>query len=76
MKRVAQFFQVSEELFAEAVKEEFPRYSEADVRRMYESLKLPQRATKGSAGYDFFAPFAFSLPPAATIKIPKRKTLV
>lgn len=70
MKRVAQFFKVSEDLFVEAVKEDFSRYAEADIRQMYENLKLPQRATKGSAGYDFFAPFAFTLPPAATIRIP------
>ena len=31
---------------------------------------MPKRATKGSAGYDFYAPFSFSLPPASTIKIP------
>lgn len=70
MKRVAQFFKVSEDLFVEAVKEDFPRYAEGDIRQMYENLKLPRRATKGSAGYDFFAPFAFTLPPAATIRIP------
>jgi len=54
----------------QAVSEEFPQYGEADIKGMYEALKLPRRATRGSAGYDFFAPFAFSLPPAATIKIP------
>ena len=70
MKRVAQFFKVSTELFIEAIKEEFPQYTEEDIRDMYESLMLPKRATKGSAGYDFFAPFSFSLPPGATIKIP------
>ncbi len=70
MKRVAQFFKVSEALFIQAVKEDFPQYPEEEIRQMYESLKLPRRATKGSAGYDFFAPFTFSLPPAATIKIP------
>ena len=57
MKRVAQFFKVSTELFIEAMKEEFPQYTEEDIRDMYESLMLPKRATKGSAGYDFFAPF-------------------
>ena len=36
----------------------------------YDDLKLPKRATKGSAGYDFFAPFDFSLEPGETIKIP------
>ena len=70
MRRIAQFFKVSENLFLEAMKEEFPQYTEEDIRDMYESLMLPARATRGSAGYDFFAPFSFSLPPGATIKIP------
>lgn len=70
MKRIAQFFKVSSDNFINAMKEEFPQYTEADIRDMYESLELPQRATTGSAGYDFYAPFSFSLPPAATIKIP------
>ena len=70
MKRIARFFKVSRQRFVEAMQEEFPQYTEADVTDMYESLKLPERATRGSAGYDFYAPFSFSLPPAATIKIP------
>lgn len=70
MKRIAQFFKVSEKNFLDSMREEFPLYSEEDLRDMYETLTLPRRATKGSAGYDFFAPFAFSLPPGATIKIP------
>lgn len=70
MKRIAQFFKVSEGNFLDAMREEFPLYTEGDIRDMYETLALPGRATKGSAGYDFFAPFAFSLPPGATIKIP------
>ena len=36
----------------------------------YVNIKIPKRATSGSAGYDFFAPFDFSLVPGATIKIP------
>lgn len=70
MKRIAQFYKVSVENFLDAMKEEFPQYTETDIRDMYDSLPLPARATRGSAGYDFFAPFSFSLPPAATIKIP------
>lgn len=70
MKRVAQFLKVSTELFIKAMREEFPQYTEEDIKDMYDSLLLPRRATKGSAGYDFFAPFSFSLPPGATIKIP------
>ena len=70
MRRIAQFFKVSSDNFINAMKEEFPQYTETDIRDMYESLELPKRATTGSAGYDFYAPFSFSLPPAATIKIP------
>ncbi len=70
MRRIAQFFKVSPKLFIDAMKEECPQYTEEDIRGMYDSLKLPERATRGSAGYDFYAPFAFSLPPGATIKIP------
>ncbi len=70
MRRIAKFHKVSADQFIGAMVEEFPQYTQDDIRDMYESLELPKRATKGSAGYDFFAPFAFSLPPATTIKIP------
>lgn len=36
----------------------------------YEDIKLPKRATKGSAGYDFFLPFDLILKPNETILIP------
>ena len=36
----------------------------------YEDIKLPARATKNSAGYDFFAPFGFTLEPGKSVKIP------
>lgn len=34
------------------------------------NLKLPKRATSGSAGYDFFAPFDISIKPWESIVIP------
>lgn len=40
------------------------------LEEMYDSIKLPERATIGSAGYDFFAPFGFTLGAGDTIKIP------
>lgn len=70
MKRIAQFYKVSLENFKNAIKDDFPEYTDADIADMYESIELPTRATKGSAGYDFHAPFAFSLPAGSTIKIP------
>lgn len=36
----------------------------------YDDIKTPVRATTGSSGYDFFAPFDFSLNPGETITIP------
>ena len=35
-----------------------------------EDIKLPQRSTKWSAGYDFFAPFNISLMPNQSIAVP------
>ena len=35
-----------------------------------EGIKLPKRATRGSAGYDFFAPVSFTLAPGEMVKIP------
>ncbi len=70
MRRIAQFFKVSPDNFIQAMKDEFPEYTQEDSRDIYDSIELPKRATKGSAGYDFFAPFSFSLPPGSSIKVP------
>ncbi len=35
----------------------------------YDTVKLPKRATSGSAGYDFYSPIDFTLQPNETIKI-------
>ena len=43
---------------------------DVDIRNEYNNIKLPKRATTGSAGYDFFAPFSFELAVGETIKIP------
>lgn len=41
-----------------------------DLNEMYESIVLPHRKTKGSAGHDFIAPFDIILQPGQTIVIP------
>ena len=69
-KRIAKFEKVSQEQFIKDFSDAFPEVPCDDVREIYESIKLPRRATSGSAGYDFFAPFSFSLKPGETIKIP------
>ena len=37
---------------------------------VYDGIKLPVRATSGSAGYDFFAPSELSIPAGGTVKVP------
>ena len=66
MKRVAKFEKVSLEQF----KTGFENVDELDIINYYSDLKLPKRATVGSAGYDFYAPFDINLNPGQTIKIP------
>ncbi len=72
MKRIAKFEKVSKEQFIEGWIDCFGETSQAysEASAAYERLKLPERATAGSAGYDFFAPKAFTLQPGESIKLP------
>lgn len=65
-KRVARFEIVSFEQFKSA----FDNKTEEEIKTIYDGLILPKRATKGSAGYDFFAPLDIVLKPGETAKIP------
>ena len=69
MKRVGRFHKVSKKRFLEDWKETFGESTE-EASRIYETIKLPRRATSGSAGYDFFSPVDFTLQPGETVKIP------
>ena len=66
MERIAKFLKVSEENFISSL----DGFSKDESKKIYEDIKLPLRATKYSAGYDFYAPFDFTLKPGETIKIP------
>lgn len=70
MRRIAKFLKVSFEEFESAMAGELPGLRKEEIKEMYDSLLLPKRATSGSAGYDFYAPFTFCLKPGETIKIP------
>ena len=69
MQQIAQFFKVSEE---QLVRDwcAATRRSADEAKKVYQNIRLPRRATKGSAGYDFFAPESFTLVPHETILIP------
>ena len=57
MQRIAQFFKVSEKEYI------------TSGGKNYNDILLPKRATAGSAGYDFFAPYDFSVESGETVKI-------
>lgn len=59
MKKIAQFYKVSETEFLKTGGEE-----------EYLNVSLPKRATSGSAGYDFYSPKEYTLLPGETVKIP------
>ena len=67
MQKIAKFSKVSFQKFQESWQDTFHETVEQAV---YDRIKLPVRATAGSAGYDFFSPLTFSLAPGETIKIP------
>ena len=73
MKRIAKFHKVSLGQFKKDWKDTFPEDSkdiDNEISYIYEDIKLPKRATVGSAGYDFFSPIDIVLEPGETIKIP------
>ena len=74
MNRIAKFEKVSFEQFYKDYVDTNNLESNAEsmikIKEIYDALKLPKRATKGSAGYDFYAPEDIALAPGETIKIP------
>ena len=64
------FEKVSLNQFIKDIKSCAPGLNDSDYKLMYNALKIPKRATKGSAGYDFYAPFSFQLKAGESIKIP------
>ena len=68
MERIAAFEKVSFEQFEKDFSKNFPQVN--DVKSVYDSIKLPQRATAGSAGYDFYAPVELNLKKGESLLIP------
>ncbi len=66
---VAKFEKVSKEQFVKDWMKTCGQ-SREEAEAVYEEIRLPQRATKGSAGYDFYAPCDIILPSGKTQRIP------
>lgn len=80
MNRIAKFEKISYEQFKKDFIDTFVKecdHYEGEeekldhvIKTIYDSIKLPKRATTGSAGYDFFSPYYFSINANESIKIP------
>lgn len=75
-KKVAKFEKVSYEQFKKDFIDCFNgtqiniSLDESFIRSVYDNIKLPKRATKSSAGYDFFSPISFTIEAGQTLKFP------
>lgn len=73
MQGVAEFYKVSFNQFLRDSEATGFADSEANheiLKLLWNNIKLPARATTGSAGYDFFLPYPFFLAANKTITIP------
>ncbi|MCI8628314.1 MAG: deoxyuridine 5'-triphosphate nucleotidohydrolase [Firmicutes bacterium] len=70
MKKIAKFEKVSFSQFLQDWQNDFTQTTKKECEEIYNAILLPSRATKGSAGYDFFAPISFTLAPHETLKFP------
>lgn len=71
--RIAKFEKVSYEQFKADMLDRLGDVlgnNEPLIQQIYNDIKCPTRATKDSAGYDFYAPFSFKPTPGCGIVIP------
>lgn len=69
MNKIAKFEKVSFEQFEKDWIKNFPQMADR-VKEIYDNIKLPKRATTGSAGYDFYAPADIIIEKGKSILIP------
>lgn len=71
LRRIAKFEKVSWNQFYLDWRETFGTYdTDKQIEEIYDNIKLPKRATVGSAGNDFFLPCPITMLPNQTIKLP------
>lgn len=70
VNKVAKFEKVSFEQFEKDGNEYIFNARFVDMKEVYKNVKLPVRATKHSAGHDFYIPFDCNLAPGASATIP------
>lgn len=70
MNQIAMFEKVSFEQFVEDCIATGQEYTDEEIKKAYDEIILPKRATKGSAGYDFYSPFDFMVYPSTSTLVP------
>ena len=71
INKVGNFEKVSYKQFKKDMESVFEnKYTDADIKKIYDGIRLPERATKGSAGHDFFTPVDIEISTGETIQIP------
>ena len=68
--KMATFYKVSYEQYYMDMKTAHPELTNNEIAEMYTDLKLPVRSTRGSAGYDFFAPCDIEILPGNHCLLP------
>lgn len=68
--RIANFKKVSIDEFRNTMFELKPDITDKEISEIYDRIELPKRSTAGSAGYDFKAPFEFTLSNRESVVIP------
>ena len=69
MERVAQFEEVSRQQFYSDMSDNFG-IADVESENVYKNVRMPKRATSGSAGYDFYIPFNLELSSGKSVRIP------
>lgn len=69
MERVAQFESVSRQQFYNDMSDNFA-IADVESENVYRNVRMPKRATSGSAGYDFYIPFNLELSAGKSVRIP------
>lgn len=64
------FEQWEKDFDREILKNFNPDKQDETIRNWYDSIEIPERKTRGSAGYDFAMPFSIQMQPQSEIMIP------
>lgn len=70
--KVSKFGKVSFEQFSADMNDAFPdaSWTTSDLEALYDAIKLPERATTGSAGYDIYTPSTIQMTAGEYVKFP------